>query len=262
MLAADRKERASLTADVSQPAGAGPDLLVTASSMELAKAGEGTPVVVAVVDDLRSIARLVAAGRTVAAPGRIGHTEGGRYLVEELRGQGAGRLHSLYLAVRSGHARADGNVFHALLWDAVCFVDDCLGEPLSDIHVDGGALFGPSTDTAVVIARSTSGTIVTAEISCCLPPEMSIGRPMEVEIEIMGETATLRATPYARCVSVRGEAGASDRFWGESPIPSMIAHWQGGCTRDEKDRLARRLATALSILDRVEAGGEDEGFRR
>jgi hypothetical protein len=203
-------------------------------------------------DNLSGLVRIAANGGRLMAPGRIGHTEVGKHLLAQLSEQRVGTLHSLYLAVRGPATSSSDNRFQSLVWDAVCLIDDCLNEPLPNLHVEGGALFGPCVDTAVVIARSASGTVVTTEVSCCLPLGHAPDGCAEVELEIMGGNATLRATPYSRCVSVRSSGDPLERFWGEDPLISMIRDWSAGGSTDSV-RMQRRLGIGLAILNALDS---------
>lgn len=232
---------------------------------------QGRRVVWTAPDALRALTGL--GDGAVAAPGRLGCSEVGAYLTDELHGTGVGRPLSFCLTL---HAPASAGGFEALLWDAVCLIDQCLGLPLQAVQVSGGALFGPRRDTAVVLARDADGCVVTADIACSLPPTA----PPDAAVEIMGTTATLRAAPHDRRVRWRSAApadatdradaprrdvpprdlAAGDVFWGEDPVVATIL---AGLTPvpGEAEALRRRLDLALAILDALDAqdGGAADG---
>ncbi|ASP23557.1 hypothetical protein ANTHELSMS3_04659 (plasmid) [Antarctobacter heliothermus] len=208
----------------------------------------GAAVILTAPADLAELANLMAADAPVDAPGRLGHSEAGRHLLDQLSDPGVGAIHSLYLSVRTATEDAGSRSFEALLWDAVCLIDDCLDSTLAEMHVDGGAMFGQETDSAVGIARTANGTVVTIDVACCLPPALCNAGATEAEIEIMGAEATLRAATHARRSTVWDQSGVAAQYWGDDAMLSMINAWTAGRATGQ-DRIRRRLENVQSILN-------------
>lgn len=188
-------------------------------------------------------------GGRLLAPGPMSRTAAGAIAVKAAREESLGRLHSLYVAVRLPQGRS-ADVVTDLGWSAFQFVLACVGAPLERVYASGGNLFDPraAQDTLVTHLRFADGTVVTVELSCCLPATVACPPQGLVEFELIGAREALRGEPYRPVVSLFTEKEAAAIPWtddGWEPmlreLPAVIA----GDIPPDRDLTAQQRLIAL-----------------
>lgn len=174
------------------------------------------------IDIIRSAA---AKGRgRILHGGWIGYTQAGLQAKRLIREEAFGKLHSIYLALRTKrNATTDVDIVREAGWPVFDFICSCVPGSIQSVYVSGSALFNEMLiDTAVCLIRFQAGAIVTVELSRCLPANFAAADSGEVEFEIIGANKTLRSEPNKSAVILHGEAAVAALPWNESPLLEML----------------------------------------
>lgn len=178
---------------------------------------------------LETLERLSAAAKrgrgALLAAGEIRYTPAGSRAVAIAAEGGLGVLHSIYAAVRLPvleRPDGEGTILERAGWDVLDTV--CAAVPRRPARVSATVtgLFGGAADTAVVIAWLGDDTIVTVELSSCLPASIPTVAQGEVEIEMIGSREALRIEPYKTAVRFHGQRDSVLLPWIDDPVLSML----------------------------------------
>jgi len=209
--------------------------------------------------ELSEIAAAAKSGRgRLLSGGEIVHSEAGRRGLAAMRAPDFGSLRSLYLAIRQPRGGTD-DVLDALGWEALDFILDALPAGVSQVRINGGALFGSVRDTVVLLLRGDDDAVVTAELSRCLPPTLPAPGLGEVEIEAIGAHQAVRIEPQASAVRIYGDTTVAAVPWLDAPVLAMLRavehaadhpEWQS----DAMERAARAIAVMTAIRAAVREG--------
>ncbi len=210
--------------------------------------------------------RLAAAaargGGTLVASGELRATPAGARAIEAAAQDGLGALHSIYAAVRlpvPDRPDRAAPILERAGWDLLDFVCAATSGPPVRVSATVAGLFGGTADTAVVIARLGGDTILTAELSCCLPPSIATAPQGEVEIELIGARDAVRIEPFRAAVRLYGQRETARLPWlddavvtlvheavriaaGEAAPPDPFDHW-------------RRVIAVMDAINRAAASG-------
>jgi predicted dehydrogenase len=203
----------------------------------------------------------VQGGGNFFSKARIAYTEAGSRALRLLRDGDLGRLHSIYLAVRT--ARSPGSAADFLTQagvQAFDFVLSCVPGALQTMHSTGGALFDYSnTDTVVSILRFEPDIVVTVELSRCLPRTIPTGPDGQIEFELIGSQRLIRAEPENTAVVVFTDDKTIARPWLDHPLRQVLVELRAsegakGNAAGDAARLERLAALMAAARQSLESG--------
>ena len=189
-------------------------------------------------------------------PTDILHTVPGREVARAARAGHLGSLHSIYLAVRAKASDAGGDVLDEFGWEALDFVLTCAASPLERVYATATGLFAGSgaRDVVLLNMRFRGDLIVTMELARCLPDALPAHSP-DVEIEVAGASAAVRAEPYSQVVDIYASGRVpthSRRSWQVSPVASMLEELARILqTRKNEPGIFSRHRALIDIMDLV-----------
>ena len=162
-------------------------------------------------------------GRLITG-GEIAHSESGRRGLAAIADPAFGALHSLYIAIRQprGPSPGAGDVLDDLAPEAIDFALAAIPDPITQVRVNAGRLFGPDRDSAVILLRSATNVVVTIELARCLPPSLPAPGLGEIDIDAMGAHQSVRITPLASAVRIHRDDGIALKPWLNPPVLDML----------------------------------------
>lgn len=190
-------------------------------------------------------------GGALSIPNELRYLPSIRRLTESILGGDCGRLLSVFMAWRTRRTtlkdplRSLGlPLIDLLLW--------CVEGPYTRGHVTGGEI-DEGRGLVEVIVRHESGLVATIEIAAALPQEFELED--DVLIEVLGDTAAVRAEPFNQAITIVRSGGIHQRVaWHrDAAIPIvaelMAARRAGGAYPG----LVADQREALELLDRLQA---------
>lgn len=173
------------------------------------------------VEELAILRQAMIRGRGVLLPcGELTHGEAARRGLAAMADPAFGRLTSIYLAIRQ--PRGAGDVIADLAPEVAGFVTAAITDDITAVRVNGGRLFGPDRDSAVMLMRSAGDVVITVELSRCLPASLPAPGLGEVEIEAVGTGQAVRITPLDSAVRIHRDDGGGVRPWLNAPVMEML----------------------------------------
>jgi len=192
-------------------------------------------------------------GGRLLSGGEIVHSEAGRRGLVAMRAPEFGALRSLYLAIRQPRGGTD-DVLDALGWEALDFIGAALPGGVSQVRLNGGALFGSVRDTVVLLLRGGDDAVVTVELSRCLPPTLPAPGLGEVEIEAFGAHQAVRIEPQASAVRIYGDTAVAAVPWLDAPVLAMLRAVEHAADHgDWRGDAMPRAAQALEVMTAIRA---------
>ncbi len=138
--------------------------------------------------------------------------------------------------------------------EALDFIGAALPAGVSQVRVNGGALFGTVRDSVVLLLRGDDDAVVTVELSRCLPPTLPAPGLGEVEIEAFGARQALRIEPQASAVRIYGDSTVAVVPWLDAPVLAMLRAVEHAVDHGaEKGDAMARASQALSIMTAIRA---------
>ena len=162
-------------------------------------------------DDLYAVAG--RRGAALSLPNELRYLPAAAALRESvLRGE-VGPLLGVFAAWRTRRA-LPGGALRELGLPLLDYLRWCLPaelERVERVQVTAAPLFGEDRPVALLILRAGGGLVCTVELAASLPAAEE--QQDEVTIEVLGESAALRADPYNQAITVVGPAGRSRVAW-------------------------------------------------
>ena len=162
-------------------------------------------------DDLCAVAG--RRGAALSLPNELRYLPAATALRESvLRGE-PGPLLGVFAAWRTRRA-LPGGALRELGLPLLDYLRWCLPaelERVERVQVTAAPLFGEDRPVALLILRAGGGLVCTVELAASLPAAEE--QQDEVTIEVLGESAALRADPYNQAITVVGPAGRSRVAW-------------------------------------------------
>jgi predicted dehydrogenase len=204
--------------------------------------------------ELADLAAVEASGGgRLLCGGEIVHSEAGRRGLAAMRAPEFGPLRSLYLAIRQPRGGAV-DVLDALGWEALDFIGAVLPAGVSQVRLNGGALFGPVRDTVVLLLRGADDAVVTVELSRCLPRTVPAPGLGDVEIDAIGAHQAVRIEPQASAVRVHTDTTVVAAPWLDAPVLAMLRAVEHAADHDAgKSDALPRAAQALATMTAIRA---------
>ncbi len=210
--------------------------------------------------------RLAAAaargGGTLLAAGELRAAQAGARAIEAATQDGLGTLHSIYAAIRlpiPDRPDRAAPILERAGWDLLDFVCAAASGPVR-VSATVAGLFGGTADTAVIIARLAGDTILTAELSSCLPPSVATAPQGEVEIELIGSRDALRIEPFRAAVRFYGQRETARLPWLDEPVITMVHQAvriaTGEAARPDPFDHWRRVIAAMDAINMAAARGD------
>ena len=255
------RDWASLAADPALPAilvctPPGERIAPTRAALRAGKIVLCPPPIALSTEEVNELAAAAASGGgRLLSGGEIVHSEAGRRGLAAIRAPEFGALRSLYMSIRQPRG-GSGDVLDALGWEALDFIGAALPGGVSQVRVNGGALFGAVQDTVVLLLRGDDDAVATVEFSRCLPPTMPAPGLGEVEIEAIGAHQAVRIEPHASAVRIHADAALSVAPWLDPPVLAMLRAIEHAADHDDALPNAKQaLAIMTAIREAREAAG-------
>jgi predicted dehydrogenase len=201
-------------------------------------------------------------GGRILCGGEIVHSQAGRRGLAAMRAPEFGPLRSLYLAIRQPRG-GPGDVLDALGWEALDFIGAALPAGVSQVRVNGGALFGSVRDTVVLLLRGGDDAVATVELSRCLPPTLPAPGLGEVEIEAFGAHQAVRIEPQASAVRICTDTTLASVPWLDAPVLAMLRAVEHAADHvADREASLPRAAQALATMTAIRAAQDGAGVAR
>jgi hypothetical protein len=168
----------------------------------------------------------------------------------EVRRGVLGQAYGLFAAHRFG--QVPGQVFGERGGALLHYVYEVIGEPLEMVQTTRATLFGSQPDACFIVARASSGLLLTLEFAASLV-EKAVVRE-QVLVEATGSGAVLRAEPTRQSILISGRSGTSEQPWWISQAPGFVAAALSAAQTPDSKREVGFLDFLAAVRQSADAG--------